>query len=90
MFWVTNYITPLMSDDYNYRFHCETGERIENIADIFPSMAYHYAHWNGHVTVHFCVQLMLMLGKPVFNVVNSLMSIILLLGLCRLTTGRRK
>ena len=66
-----NCLTPLLADDFTYCFSFATGERIERIRDIIPSMAAHRVVCNGRVIAHFLVQLFLMLPKFVFDVVNA-------------------
>jgi len=82
--------THISLDDYAYHFifleedtgdggTFNTGERVESISDIFTSMKAHYNTVNGRVVLHFIVQLMLLLGKPVFNVFNSAVLVLLIL-----------
>lgn len=88
--YLFNYLAPLMSDDYNYAFSFITYKRIQTLGDLFPSIVAHYQGINGRVAMHFIAQLMLLSGKPVFNVINSLVAVSLLLGLCRLTSGKAR
>ena len=74
-----NLHTPLMMDDYDYSFSWATGERLAGIADIAASQAAHYRLWGGRSVVHFLAQLFLYLGKPVFNLANTAMFLLLLL-----------
>ena len=83
-----NVLTPLASDDYRYAFSFATGERITSFWQIFPSLYEHYFVMHGRTAVHFFTQLMMLLGKPVFNVLNAAVSTLLLLGLYRLAVGR--
>lgn len=89
LFYLFNCLAPLMSDDYNYAFSFSNGKRIASVADLFSSLVRHYQVSNGRFATHFFAQLMLWIGKPVFNVVNSIMALLLLLGLCRLTSDRK-
>ena len=89
-FFLFNSLTPLMSDDYNYAFSFATNQRITSLGDLFPSIVLHYQGVNGRLAMHFLAQLMLLMGKPVFNVVNTLVTVFLLLGLCRLTSGKAR
>lgn len=73
-----NHATPLMMDDYDYSFSWATGQRLSGIPDILASQAAHYRLWGGRSVVHFLAQLFLYWGKPVFNVANSLMYLLLL------------
>lgn len=79
-----NAYTPLMMDDYDYSFSWATGERLAGVGDIFASQWAHYAIWGGRSVTHFLAQLFLYLGKPVFNIANALMYVLLLLEICML------
>lgn len=74
-----NLHTPLMMDDYDYSFSWATGERLAGLGDIAASQAAHYRLWGGRSVVHFLTQLFLYLGKPVFNLANTAMVLLLLL-----------
>ena len=89
-FYGFNVLAPLMSDDYNYAFSFMTNQRIRSVFELFPSIVAHYQIINGRVSMHFLAQLMLLLGKPVFNVINTAVSVALLLSLCRLTSGKAR
>ena len=82
---VLNAHTPLMMDDYDYSFSWSTGERIDGIADVLASQAAHYRLWGGRSVVHALAQLFLWLGKPVFNIANAVMYVLLLMELLALS-----
>lgn len=77
-----NFLTPYQADDFAYHFSFDTGERIESISDIFPSLAAHTQTMNGRLIAHFFVHLFELLPKAVFNVINSAVSSVLLLLIC--------
>ena len=79
-----NAYMPLMMDDYDYSFSWATGERLAGVGDIFASQAAHYRLWGGRSVVHFLAQLFLYLGKPMFNVLNAAMYVLLLLEMAAL------
>ncbi len=89
-FLLLNVLTPLVSDDYRYAFSFATDERITSVWQIFPSLYEHYFVMHGRTAVHFFTQLMMLLGKPVFNVLNAAVATALLLGLHRLAAGRKE
>ncbi|MBQ5823988.1 MAG: hypothetical protein IIW48_04195 [Clostridia bacterium] len=82
-----NSMTHLSLDDYAYHFIfiedadsaevINTGDRVESVSDIITSMKAHYNTVNGRIVLHFIVQLMLLWGKPVFNVFNSVFMVLL-------------
>ncbi len=67
-----NALTMPCADDFVYMYSFSTGERTQNIFDIFPSMATHYKTMNGRVVAHFLVQFFLMINPWVFKIINSL------------------
>ncbi len=69
--FILNSYTPLLSDDFVYAFSFRDNSRIEKISDIFPSMAAHRIYTNGRVFSHFFVQLLMLMPKTLFNVINA-------------------
>lgn len=72
LFFVLNVLTPLSSDDYLYAFHYGTGAPIAGLGDIFSSQYVHYFTWGGRTVAHVFAQLFCWLGKPLFNLCNTL------------------
>ena len=66
-----NFMTEEIADDFSYHFSWSSGELIDSVADIFPSMKLHAEYTNGRLVAHFFVQLFEMLPKWIFNIVNS-------------------
>lgn len=96
-----NMSTHLAADDYAYNFvfiddgtnvagNFVTGERLSSVSDILRSMQAHYNTINGRVVIHFLVQLMMLAGKSVFNVLNSLMFVALIMLMYLHCKGRAK
>ena len=76
IFYIMNVLTPLSADDYKYAFIIGEDEPIKNLADIFKSQYNHYFTMNGRFIPHFFVQLFTgILGKHIFNVVNTIIFI---------------
>lgn len=69
--FVCNLLTPYLVDDFFYYFSFETGEPLNGVMDIFPSMAAHANIMNGRLSAHFLVQLFMLVPKIVFDVVNA-------------------
>ena len=82
--WWLSSLTPLLMDDYDYSFSWATGQRLSGISDVLASQAAHWHLWGGRSIAHFFAQLFLYLGKPVFNVLNPVIYLILLLSILRL------
>lgn len=73
-----NFYTPLMADDYRYAQNWEQTRHLESWSDIVDFQVVHYLEWGGRSVAHSFAQAMLFLGKPVFNVLNSLVFILLI------------
>ena len=71
-FYWLNRLTWYMRDDYSYRLSFLTKEPIGSVADIFGSLGIHYYRVNGRLPLHFLAHLFLWLGKPGFDIVNTL------------------
>lgn len=77
-FLFLNICTPEFLDDFLYKFCFIDGDAnknypIRNVSDIFVSQVEHYRIFNGRSIIHFLVQLFTgLLGKSVFNAVNSI------------------
>ena len=70
-------LTPMVSDDYAYCFSWADWTRIRHVSQIIPSMAEHRNVTNGRVIVHGLVQLLLLLPRPVYCVLNALNAVLL-------------
>ncbi len=77
IFYVLNYFAPLFSDDWHYNFIYGTNMPIRAFKDVLYSQYLHYFQMNGRFVPHFFVQTFDgMLGKGIFNVVNSVMFVV--------------
>ena len=70
-------LTPMVSDDFAYCFRWADWTRIRHVGQIIPSMAEHRNVTNGRVIVHGLVQLLLLLPRPVYCVLNALNAVLL-------------
>ena len=55
----------------------EYRERVSSLADIFDSMASYYFTWSGRIFANGLAQLFVWLGKPSFDIANTIMFILL-------------
>ena len=62
----------------------ETRQRVESLSDIYQSMESHYFTWGGRIFAHGLAQFFIWLGKPVFDVANTIMFIFLVLTIINL------
>lgn len=83
-----NLLTPFAADDYFYSYSFATGERIQSVWEIFPSLLAHGRELNGRYAPHFFVQLFTMWPEWIFDLCNAAVFVFLALGLCRLGTGK--
>lgn len=89
-----NCLTPLSyGDDYLYSFVWDTSincgnmyrpisegaTRVGSFYELFRSLWSHYFTWGGRIPAHFFAQFFLWQGKTVFNIMNTLAFLLLLL-----------
>lgn len=84
IYLLLNIKSGYINDDYTYRLVFEYWRvsdnpvKVSSLHDIYVSMVNHYLLWGGRVPVHTTIQLLLWLvDKNVFNIINSLMAILL-------------
>ena len=63
----------------------ETRQRVESLNDIYQSMESHYFTWGGRIFAHGLAQLFIWLGKPIFDVANTIIFIFLVLTIINLS-----
>lgn len=79
--YAINCLTGLHDDDYHFHFvfydfnPTTYDKRVEGLADIFTSIKNYYFISGGRVVSHFLTYLMIFIGKPFFNVINSIIFI---------------
>lgn len=84
IFYLMNVFTPEYLDDYLYKYMFVNGKTntdfpIHSLKDVLLSQYDHYFNFNGRVIVHSFVQLFSgILGKPIFNIANSFVLIMLI------------
>jgi hypothetical protein len=90
-FFILNYFTPLIADDFLYSFIFKTGNRLSSISDIFVSQYNHYYSWGGRTVAIFLTQLFLYFGdKNIFNVCNTIVYCAFIYLICFHITGSFK
>jgi len=57
----------------------EYRQRVESFADIIQSQWSHYFTWGGRVLAHTIIQFFIWIGKPYFNIANTVVFILLIL-----------
>lgn len=84
---ICNLLTLRFVDDYQYVFSFATNERIESVADIFPSLIAHTKTMNGRLVAHFFVHLFCLLPMWVFDVINSLFFMLMIFCITKISRG---
>ena len=92
-FFVLNVLTPEYLDDFVYKFMfskdgVDMNHPINNVGQILLSQYNHYFAWNGRFVVHSIVQLFTgLLGKDLFNLINTIVFILFSCTLAHLQGG---
>lgn len=82
---VYNWLTPYLVDDFNYCFSFQTGDKLNSILDILPSMLAHACSMNGRLVAHSLVQVFTLLPGWVFDVANAAMFTLQIYLICAFT-----
>lgn len=93
--YLLNYLTPESGDDFGYKYKIigplfldKASPKISSIKDIIISQYNHYFIINGRAIVHFFVQLFSgLVGKDIFNIVNSIIFLVFICLLTKLTSN---
>ena len=81
--YLLNMKTMMVSDDYIYHFvftgrtPTSSTHLVSNPIEIFTSMVNHWHLWGGRVSLHYLLQFTFMFDINIFNIVNSVMFVIL-------------
>ena len=62
----------------------EHRERVESLGDIFKSLTSHYFDWGGRIFAHAFVQFFIWIGKPYFDIANTIIFVFLVLTIINL------
>lgn len=87
--WICHRRIPFMMDDLWYATNLATDRPLQGLADIVESQVWHFRNWGGRCVTHGLLQMTLMAGEPVADILN--MAALLGLGwmIC-VTAGWRK
>ncbi len=66
-----NILTPLISDDFAYKFVYGENRLVSSVGDILESQKNHYYMWGGRSIVHFIAQVLLLLPPTIADLLNS-------------------
>ncbi len=89
--WALNALTPLLADDYSYMYSFATGERVTSLGQFFASAKAHYTLMNGRIFTHVLMgHGAALMGKGLFNILNTLVFLAFVYGLYRLAGSPKK
>lgn len=74
--WYVNHIIPFMMDDNWYATLLYSDEKIKNLLDIFNAQKWHYMNWGGRSVTHTILQLVILSGELVADVLNTVMVVL--------------
>lgn len=93
MLFAANVKVPFMMDDFWYSTNLATDEPLRGFGDVIESQVWHYLNWGGRSITHAFLQLSLMCGERGADIINTLMTLVLVLEmsyLARLISVRKK
>ncbi|MCQ2519114.1 MAG: DUF6056 family protein [Lachnospiraceae bacterium] len=61
---------PYMNDDLWYSTNLATGEPLKTLDDVLESQVWHYLNWGGRSMTHTILQLTILCGEAVNNILN--------------------
>jgi len=74
--WYINHIIPFMMDDEWYATLLYSDEKIKNLLDIFDAQKWHYMNWGGRSVTHTILQLVILSGEMVADIINTVMVVL--------------
>ena len=80
---------PFMMDDLWYSTNLATGEPLESFSDIIESQIWHFNNWGGRCITHGLLQCVLMLGEPIADVINVVITLLLGYMICVVADVKR-
>lgn len=66
-------------DEYNYSNIASSEERVTSLSDILTTQNFLYSEWTGRIPAHTLIQLFLLIGGPLFDILNAVVFIIFIL-----------
>ncbi len=85
LLFFSNVRVPFMMDDLWYSTDLRDGSTLDGIGDVIGSQVWHYVNWGGRSFTHAFLQLSLMSGERAADVINTVMTLILVFLMCMLS-----
>ena len=77
LLFISNRAIPFMMDDEWYATNLRDGGTLKGLSDIIVSQVWHWHNWGGRVVTHGFLQLSLMSGEFAADIINTLMTLLL-------------
>lgn len=88
--YVISFNIPLVADDFSYSLSRLTGERLNNVYDVFVSVGHEYLTWNGRLLGYFFTQLFLIdSNQLLFRIVYPIVNLIIIFELVNLADSKK-
>lgn len=87
--YITHREVPFMMDDLWYSTLLYEETPIASVSDIFKAQVWHYNNWGGRSMTHTILQLILLMGENVADILNIVFTALLAWMIC-LVSGKRK
>ncbi len=88
MIYFMNRQVPFILDDLWYSTNLVTGEPLNSFKDVIESQIWHFQNWGGRSVAHFFLQLILMCGEGVADVLNVAATLVLAYVMCKLADAK--
>lgn len=89
MIYVVHREVPFMMDDIWYSTKLSSETPIASFADIVESQIWHYNNWGGRSMAHGLLQMILLCGEGVADVLNVIVTFVLAGLICRVADSRK-
>lgn len=89
LLWLLHKKVTFIGDDIWYTTNLATGQAITGVADIWESQKWHFMNWGGRSVIHFLLQLIIFWGDTIANILNMLVTVLLIILICRITDTKK-
>ncbi len=89
MQWLLHKKVTFIGDDIWYTTNLATGEPVTKLADIWESQKWHYMNWGGRSVIHFLLQLIVLWGDTVANILNMTVTLLLIMLICKTANAQK-
>lgn len=90
MEYLVHHNCTFMMDDLWYSTNLSTGHPLQTLGDVWESQVWHFYNWGGRNITHGILQLTLMGGELLANIINIIMMVLLVVMCCLLSRRSEK